>query len=149
MAENIKKQIENVNRQERSLRILREQFKSDCNHKRNGEFDGIPSNDRKQGELKYVCAKCQKIVDFSKLTDEELTTGCDYVDRACDLIKVSLDPQKEEDRKVLKRIAKVQFRVRNEIKPLYAAALKKNRTGGKRRGNRQDQDSAWGKPVMR
>lgn len=148
MAENIKKQIENVNRQERSLRILREQFLCDCDHKRNGEFDAVPVKDRKQGELKYICGKCKKIVDLSKLTDEELTSHCDGVDRACDLIKLSLDPQKEEDRKVLKRVSKVQFRVRNEIKPLYAAALKKNRTGGRRR-NKNDQDSSWGKPVMR
>lgn len=154
MAENrnIKKQLEVVDKQERSLKILREEAKCVCCHKhlQSGDLDIVPAQNRAPGELKYLCKKCRKDLDLKKIPETELTDACNTIDRAIDVIKLSLDPQKEDDAKILKRVSKVQFRVRNEIPKMYAASLQKNKTGGRRgNGNRSSDDSSWAKPIVR
>ena len=149
MAENnIKKQVETINKQEKGLRLLREKAKTRCTHTRKGELDIVPAKDRKQGELKYICCKCGKELYLNKIDEQTLRGACTVVDNSCDVIKLSLDPDRDEDAQVLKNVAKTQYRVRNEILKLYAAALAKNKKGGKRRGNNQ-QGSGFNRPVTR
>lgn len=144
---NIKKSVEAIDKQERNLKTLREQAKSQCNHTKNGDLDIVPANNRQQGELKYICRKCQKTLDFSKIPEDELRGACDCVDRAIDVIKLQLDPSKEADAEILKRVSKVQYRVRNDIIKLYAASLKKNRGNNKNSSN-YNNDSSWNKPNI-
>lgn len=153
MAErNIKKQLEVVAKQERSLRVVREEMMCDCDHKhrQSGDIDIVPAQNRAPGELKYKCKRCQKDLDLKKIQEQELKDACNTIDRAIDVIKMSLDPQREDDAKILKRVSKVQFRVRNDIPKMYAASLQKNKTGGRRgNGRRSSEESSWAKPVVR
>lgn len=153
MAErNIKKQLEVVEKQEKDLRNLRETFMCECDHKhrQSGDIDIVPIKNKQQGQLKYICKRCKKNLDLRKISEQELHSACDTLDRAIDIIKMSLDPQREEDAKILKRVAKTQYRVRNEIEKMYTASLQRNNNGGRRGNNRRSsEDSAWAKPIVR
>lgn len=144
---NIKKSVEAIEKQERNMKTLLEQAKSQCNHTKNGDLDIVPANNRQQGELKYICRKCKKTLDLRKIPEDELRGSCDCIDRAIDVVKLQLDPNKEADAEILKRVAKVQYRVRNDIIKLYAASLKKNRGNNKNSSN-YNNDSSWNKPTV-
>jgi hypothetical protein len=147
---NIKKQTDSVDKQEKQLKIIREQLKAKCDHSKNGEPDIVPSNDRESTRrLAYVCRRCKKYIDLTKIPEDELSKACTTIDNACDVIKITLNKENEADAKVLKKVAKVQFRVRNEIAQLYGAALKRNRNGKKRNNdNHNDADRTWAKPQV-
>ena len=151
---NVKKQTDAIDKQEKQLGRLREEIKAGCSHTRNGELKLVPSNNggSRDGELIYMCSKCRKVIKLSKLPEDTLQNACDVVDRACDVIKISLDLNREDDEKLLKRISKVQFRVRNEIAPFYAASLKKNKRGnGNRRNNNgggNNDSGIWARPQV-
>jgi hypothetical protein len=146
----IKKQTEEMLKARKKMDRVAEQFKADCSHVSNGEPAFIPSNEpRREGELAYVCKNCHKRIVISKISEEDITKACDIIDRAIDTIKITANPNSEDTEKLLERLSKVQFRVRNEIVPAYMASLKKN-TIGRRNDNRSvdESNSAWGKPVI-
>ena len=60
---------------------------------------------------------------------------------------MQLDPSKESDEEILKKMAKTQFRVRNDIVKTYGAALQKNNRGNGNR-DRNNGDSTWNKPTV-
>ena len=146
---NIKKQVDLIEKQQTQMKTMLEQVKSKCIHKKGGDLDIVPAHNRQNGELKYICRKCKKEINLKKISDDELRASCDCVDRAIDVIKLQLDPaNRPEDEAILKRCAKTQYRVRNEIMKLYAASLKKNNKGKGNRNNTNDYDSSWNKPVV-
>jgi hypothetical protein len=147
---NIKKQVEAIDKQDRNLKVLREQMKSKCPHTdKNGDLDIVPKQNRQNGELTYICKRCQKTLNLKKISPEQLAQACEIVDNACDVIKLSLDTQKEADLEILKRIGKVQYRVRNEVQKYYDASLKKNKSGGKGKGRGgNNESSSWGNPTI-
>jgi len=148
---NIRKQTDTIDKQEKQLGRLREEIKAKCTHTRNGELQLVPSNNRQPGELKYFCKVCRKEITLSKLPEETLTNAIDALDRACDVIKISLDANREDDAKILKRISKTQFRLRNELLPLYGASLKKSNRGAKRNNNNNNSNNGngmWERPQV-
>ena len=144
---NIKKQVDAIEKQQGSMKVLLEQAKSKCTHTKNGDLDIVPSNNRQTGELKYICRKCRKEIDLKKIAKEDLENACNIIDRAIDVIKLQLDPSKESDEEILKKMAKTQFRVRNDIVKTYGAALQKNNRGNGNR-DRNNGDSTWNKPTV-
>ena len=146
---NIKKQVEAIDKQDRNLKVLREQMKSKCPHTdKNGDLDIVPKQNRQNGELTYVCKRCQKVLNLKKISPDELRHACEVIDNACDVIKLSLDTQKDVDLDILKKMGKVQYRVRNEVEKFYDASLKKNKSGkGKGRGG-NNESSSWGNPTV-
>lgn len=149
MANSIKKQMDAIDRQEKDLRNVREVIKSECSHTKNGDLDIVPKQNRQNGELKYICRKCKKELDLKKIDEDTLTNACDIIDRAIDVIKLSLDTNREDEEKILRKMAKTQYRVRNDIKKFYAASLKKNRNGsGKNNRNDTNSGGAWNKPTI-
>ena len=145
---NTKKQIDAINKQENSLKALREQAKARCPHTKRGDLDIVPAHNRKPGDLTYVCRCCQKDLDLKKISEQDLRDACDTIDRAIDVIKISLNLESDDDRQKLKRLSKVQFRVRNELVRSYGEALKGKNKG--RRGNRGkggNGGSAWQRPM--
>lgn len=146
---NTKKTIDAITKQEHSLKALREQTKARCPHTKRGDLDIVPAHNRKPGDLTYLCRCCQKDLDLKKIPEDELRAACDTVDRAIDVIKISLNLESDEDRQILKRMSKVQFRVRNELVRAYGKALEGKNKG--RRGNRgkggNNGGSAWQRPM--
>ena len=146
---NMKKQVESLNTHEQKLKVLREQMKSKCPHTdKNGDLDIVPKQNRQNGELLYICKRCGKELNLKKINEEELRAACELIDRACDVVKLSLDLQREGDQEILKRIGKTQYRARNEIVKLYGASLKKNKNGGRGKHNGNNENSMWSNPSV-
>lgn len=148
---NVRKQTDAIDKQEKALARMKEEIKANCEHTKNGDLQLVPGNKQSDGELVYICKKCRKVIRLTKISEEELTRACDIIDSACDIIKISLDLNREDDQKVSKRIAKTQFRVRNEIAALYGASLKKGkRSGGGHNNNNNNNEysSAWDRPKV-
>lgn len=131
---NIKKQVQAIQKQQKKLAEMADALKSKCTHTVRGDLDIVPDKSYKQGSLHFICRQCQKKLDLSRIQDDKLQEACDIIDRAIDTIKITIDPNREDDYKILKRMARTQHRVRTTVIPYYNAALKKNSSAG-RRGN--------------
>lgn len=144
---NIKKEVDQVTKQERELGLLRENLKCTCVHTKKGDLTlvRVPED-----ASKYRCKQCQKVIKISRLDDKEIQDAIDVLDRMVDTIKLSSDVNREDDAKMVKKLAKFQFRLRNEIMPFYNASIKKNNQGrGKRNNNNRNDnyDGGWNKPT--
>lgn len=125
-----------------------EENKCTCTHTVKGDMKLKPSKKYNQGsgQLIYICTECQKEVRIRNISDEEIDKAIDTLDDMIDIIKLSADMTKEGDAKIVKKLAKVQFRLRNEIKDLYKAAKSKNGGGKKKKNKGGNSDSEWEKP---
>jgi hypothetical protein len=142
---NIKKQSEELDKQEKHFGKYKEELKAKCTHTRNGELTLVPKKDgNKDGELVYVCKQCRKVLRFSRIDENDLQKSIDLIDQAIDIIKASANTNNENDDEMVKRMAKVQYRLRNDIMPYYKAATSRNNRGNKNRDNNND-GGAWGK----
>ena len=142
MQKNIKKRRKLINEQRLQLDKSQEKNKCDCPHTTRGDIDAVPSNNRRQGQLDYVCKSCQKDLNFNKIPENVLKESCTNVDNAIDTIKISLDLSNEKDQEILEKLAEVQYRIRNQIVPLYGKSLQKQGTGRRRNRNGGEQESA-------
>ena len=153
MAENaIRKKIEALNKSERSISKVKEEAKSQCTHTLHGDPALVPSNEpRSEGQLKYTCKLCQKPLTISSISDEELQNACNIIDRAIDIIKISAASiNNEEESDLIKKLAKTQYRVRNDLVPTYKAAIKKNGRHSKRNNNNHNNnyEAGWARPQV-
>jgi len=148
MSENvIRKKTSAVADSEKKLGKIKEELRAQCTHTKNGEPSLVPSNDpRVQGELKYVCKQCMKPVIISSISEDELENACNIVDRAVDIIKITAgNINSENDAEIINKLAKLQFRIRNDLMPIYRASLKKGNRNNK--PNRERNESSWGRPT--
>lgn len=132
---NIKKQAAAIRNQQDKLAKMADALKSKCTHTVRGDLDIVPDQSFKSGSLHFICRQCQKRLDLNKIQEDELKKACDVIDRAIDTIKITIDPNREDDFKILRKMARVQHRVRTIVVPYYNAALKKNSNAGRRGGN--------------
>ena len=145
---NIKKQVDAIDQQENSLKIIREKMKTSCCHNdKHGDPNVVPKKNSKQGDLKYLCKECRKDLCFKKIEENDMNAAIELLDRACDIIKLSLDLTREKDQAIHKKISKVQFILRNEIMKYYAAVIKKNKKDNKQKRNNNER-SMWGNPTI-
>lgn len=170
MAESsIRKVSKDLTKREKDLKIVRETNKCECLHhiKNNPTLARKTIPARKliddpdhpgqkievvDGTKKaYVCDQCTKDINLKQHSLDEIANALKVVDDVIDAIKLAANPDSEDER-VVKQLAKTQYRVRNDIMPLYKASLKKNMGDGNRnrnRGNRNDSGAAgFRKPVV-
>lgn len=153
MADNaIRKRTDAVIKNERNLFKVKEDLKAQCTHTIHGEPSFIPSNEPKvEGLHKYICKQCQKVITITSIDEEELQKACDLIDRAIDIIKItasSSSANNEDDAEVMHKLAKMQYRIRNDLMPTYKAALKKsNNRANKHNNNNNNSESSWGRPT--
>lgn len=148
MNKNIKKRRKLINEQKLQLDKSNEKNKCDCPHTVHGDIDCVPSNNRRQGHLDYICKSCNKDLNFNKIPEATLREACTTVDNAIDTIKISLDLSNEKDAEVLEKLAECQYRIRNQIVQLYGKSLQKQGTGRRKNRNDRDVDSSWTKPEV-
>ena len=132
MANKIRKDMEAIDKQEKSLRKFREKKQCDCMHK---DADGpslIKSKEQGAKPLDYKCINCRKMVDLERIPQEKLKDACDTVDKAIDIIKLSCSPKDAADKELVEKLGKVQYRIRNLIPEAYKTALKANSKRGKK-----------------
>jgi hypothetical protein len=115
-----------------------------------GEPAFIPSNEPKtNGELKYYCKLCQKSIIIANIPENELQDACSLIDRAIDIIKITASTiNNDEDEKMIEKMAKLQYRVRNDLVPTYKASLKKNNNKKDKKNNNNHHESTWGRPQV-
>lgn len=148
---NIKKEVDQVSKQERDLTKLRESLKSACTHTKKGELTLVKSNrGGQEGSANYICKQCQKDIVISRLSEAQIDESIDILDRMIDTIKISADPNRDDDEKMIKQMAKIQYRLRNEVRAFYNASLKKNSGGNRnnRRNNNRDNTGGWNRPNV-
>lgn len=145
---NIKKQAEDVDKQEKKFSKVKEQLKAKCTHTKNGELTLVPRREGgKDGELVYICKQCKKVLKFSRIDDSEAQAALDMVDCMIDIIKANANTNNENDMDMVDKMAKVQYHVRNSVLPFYKASLSRNNNRGNRNNNNnRDRDYAWSKP---
>lgn len=141
---NIKKEVEDVSKQERVLDKIKETLKCQCTHKKKDDYTLV----RKSGDdNKWICKQCQKVISIKKIEENELQKAIDVIDNVIDVIKLSADSSREDDEKIIDKMGKLQYRLRNEVLPFYKASIQKN-TGGQRRDRSSQTSSSWNKPNM-
>ena len=143
----IKKITSETREQKIALDKQEQKLKCRCVHKNN---HNEPQLAKKQNgaNLEYVCRTCSKDIDLSKVTDEDLRSAIKTIDKCCDAIKMSLDPNKESDEKVIKEVAKMQYFSKMKFESYYRNSLKR---GGKSKGNdnRSSSGLRWGQARTR
>lgn len=145
-----KKRKKLIEEQKRDLNKADEKNKCSCYHcADNGDLDIQPLKDRKEGELKFVCKRCGKILDFNRIEAVDLETSSNTIDNAIDIIKTQLNPRNEKESDIIGKLAEFQFFVRNQVSPLYENSLKKNSGGNRNKNRGNDNNSAWTKPEVR
>lgn len=146
-----------------------EKLRCDCLHTRKGELDIKPSTRRRgEGQLCYVCRQCEKELSLNMVpqkttvkmnpqnpNDYKVIVGYEdavaQLDSMCDIIKMSLNVEREKDAKIATRISEAQYRIRNNIIPLYQASLnktKQNGQGGNNPRSKNVRDQSWGKAEV-
>lgn len=152
---NIKKQVEEATRKKREFEKFQEELKSRCSHTNKGELTITkvdPGKAKAEGfsdadaNKIYMCKQCHKYINISALNENDIKHACDVIDRVIDTIKMTADPSREDDSELIKKLGKIQYRVRNDIPNYYKAASKKNGKGRKR-NNSNDNNSVWGRPT--
>lgn len=94
------------------------------------------------GNPLFVCRVCGKYLDIYEITEQELNTAIDTIDRMTDIIKVRVnirDDSSENDQKVYKRLWKNQEFLNGDFRDLATAARKRNKkkSGGQGGGDQR------------
>jgi len=146
---NIKKQAEEIDRQNKKFNKYREELKAKCTHTRNGELTLVRGKNSNNGELVYICKQCKKELHFNQMSEAELQEACNKIDSAIDVIKVNANPNNENDVEMLKKMAKTQYRL-GEIVAYYKAATSRNNKHRGNGNNHHDNNGGgvWGKPSI-
>ena len=144
----IQKKVDAVLKNERSLAKVKEEAKAQCTHTFHGEPAFVPSNAPKvNGQLEYFCKLCHKSIIITNIQEDELQKACNLIDRAVDIIKITASAvNSDDDKKIIEKMAKLQYRVRNDLVPTYRASIKRNTKKDKRNNN--NYESAWGRPQV-
>lgn len=148
---NVKKNIEAIDRQENELEKNREMLMSSCVHKdRHNELDVVKKKNPTPNGAQHMCRCCKKDLNFKKISNDEMSQAIHIIDNAIDIIKLTLDLNREDDLKILKRYSKIQYRIRTEIAKLLQAAYNKNaQQGGDRRNrDRRNGGGVWGRATV-
>ena len=146
----IRKKIDAVIKNEKSMGKIKEEAKAQCTHTLHGEPAFIPSNEpRTDGQLKYICKLCQKPITITNISEDELQNACNIIDRAVDIIKITAGSiNNDDDEKMIDKMSKLQYRVRNDLLPTYRASIKRNNKRDKRHNNNNQHDTGWGRPQV-
>ena len=120
----------------------KEQGKCYCTHSKKGHGNVFPNN-----KGAFTCNKCKKDnIRLSKdvLNEQKIEEACQTFDNLFDVLKMNLNVEQEGDAKLLKRIAKMQYFVRNEALDVVKGIKRKS---GKQQ-KKNDSESSWGKSRM-
>lgn len=104
------------------------------------------------GKNKYVfkCLNCKKLIDLRSVDEKTREDAFRIVDNMVDLIKMQLDPNKEEDAKLLVNLARFQFRLERKLESAYRViVLGQGKKKKKKNNDNRDSSSFWAKSVIR
>lgn len=96
----------------------------------------------------FKCTNCKKKISLKSMGDDVRRDAINTVSNMVDLIKMQLNPNKEEDAKVLVSLARFQFRLERRLESAYGVIVLGK---GKKRKKTNDRtsDKFWGKSVVR
>lgn len=160
-AQAIQKREKILEKMEESVKKNRIRNQCECLHTRKGDPDIIKANNAKNGELLYVCKQCEKEIRINRVPE---TTYVDEhsgkvvigyrdavkaLDSMCDIIKMSLNLEKEKDEKLHDVMAEFQYRLRKDIVGLYKASLQNggaDQNNGRKKEKGHDRNN-WNSPT--
>lgn len=146
----VKKKMEELDKIKKRVATEEEKLKCQCFHTAKGDLDITKDKSAPQGQLRYICRRCRKPLNFNKIREEKyiieqkdvgkavhsgmitLLQGIEVVDKSIDVVKITLDPSREDDKRWGQKFAKLQFRLRTEVDPMYKQAIKRNNKGNGR-----------------
>lgn len=125
---------------ERSMVRARLQMQCACVHKdANGAISlnspqGGPNGRKSKitGAPLYVCRECYREIDVSPISQSDLDTALDTINRVIDISKIRLDVKTDRDRELLSQIANLQFENNDLIPNLYNVIVKTGNKGKKK-----------------
>lgn len=147
--EHIARDVKDLIEVEKKVSTAKDKKKCMCAHQKNGKIAIRMTSDRKNA----ICKECQKNdieVTLQPCREDnmhKLEEALHYIDTTCDLIKMALNLDNPKDVEVLNAISKYQFFGRNNLVDLAKGVSRRNNKSQK--NNRSENDSAWGKPIMR
>lgn len=149
---NIKKQMELTEKKEREFSKFKEDVQCRCTHTKHGELtvkrlNNQGNSDSDDPKLEFICTQCRKKLSFARISEAALAEACKIIDQTIDIIKVTAETSREEDQKMVSKLAKIQYRVRNDLIPFYNASLKKNNRGRNNKKNNNNTGSGWNRPT--
>lgn len=104
------------------------------------------------GDNKYVfkCTNCKKVINLRSMDDKTREDALKIIDAMVDLIKIQLDPNKEEDKKLIENLALFQYKLNRRLELAYSAiVLGKSKKRKKRNDDNRTSSDFWGKSVVR
>ena len=140
---NAKKIVAACNDAERAAKKARIKAQCGCCHQKNNRMTLV-----KTGDKSYMCTECGKQnIQFTEQASniEEVKKLVKNVSNLCDIIKVNLQPENEEDADILKKIGKTQFVMEYMAVPLIESIKRHDK---KKKKKDKNQESAWGKSRL-
>lgn len=139
---NYQKTHKRIKDQQKALNKENERVKCLCPHRKDGQATLVrrikDGEDESTHTHEWICYQCEKVVNLKRITDKELQTAIDTIDRAIDVIKFSCKGNNERDLKFHSKVSKTQYRVRNVIEQAYRASLNDNERRNNRNKNRHN-----------
>lgn len=148
MANKAAKKLKEIQGQQKILNKYAEKVKCECPHTKKGDVSFLPKKNREAGKLDYICKECEKEIHLDKISEEDLRRSCTIIDNAIDTIKIVLNTDKDEDKKLLEEFAQLQFDVRNKVVKAYGAAISQSGQRKSNNNNRSNDGGSWNKPVI-
>jgi hypothetical protein len=139
---NIKKSIDQIDKSMKDLAKTKDLQQAMCPHTHRGDLVIT----RTQTPGVHRCTECQKLVKIKNKSQDELNGAIDVLDSAIDIVKMMLNVENDEDKDLLKKLGKFQYRLNHEIVPIYNASINKGNKNKKKNKNRDD-NGGWNKPV--
>lgn len=126
-----------LNEAEKSISHRRLRAKALCTHTKEPTVPDLTPR-REGNKMTWVCRTCGKVVNLTRISDEDLKAAIETVDQACDMIKL-MSQGKESDQKLVESvIADIQLKINAYLFNAYKSALNTSqKKGGDRNGNRR------------
>ena len=140
---NAKKIVAACNDAERAAKKARIKAQCGCCHQKNGRMTLV-----KTGDKTYMCTECgkQNIQFIDRVSNvEEVKKLVKDVSNLCDIIKVNLQPENDEDADVLKKVGKTQFVMEYMAVPLIESIKRHDK---KRKKKDKNQETGWVKSRL-
>ncbi len=125
---------------ERSMVRAKLQMQCACAHRDSNGAISLNSpqggpNARKSkvtGAPLYVCRECFREIDVSPISEADLNSALDTLNRVFDISKIRLDVKTDRDQALLTQIANLQFETNDLVPNLYNAIVKSGNKGKKK-----------------
>lgn len=103
----------------------------------------------KANEHIYKCKLCKDIITISNISPEKRQEAIDTVVAMINIIKIKCNLEREDDEKMLKKMAKLELRLRDDLPKAYEAVTRDRKNKRRNRSNNNGSQSSWTARTLR